>query len=162
MTLEQLAALSTIAQAVLVVVSLIFIWLQVRQNTELAKAANAQALVEHAGSFNAMLIQDKELTRLWYSYGKGLEKSEDKLRYRDMVVQWLIFHENIYYQYNKKLLDARIFNSWNEELKAIVNYHNLEIITPDLEAFFPGGFGRHLIELAEAHPNKAFSIPSIE
>ncbi len=55
--LDQLAQISAIAQAFLVILSLGLILLQLRQNAELTKAANAQALVEHAGSFNALLIQ---------------------------------------------------------------------------------------------------------
>jgi len=61
MSLTDLANISTIAQAILVIVSLGFIWFQLRQSVGLAKAANSQALVEHAAAFNALLIQNSEL-----------------------------------------------------------------------------------------------------
>ena len=63
--LEQLVQVSTIAQAILVILSLGLILLQLRQDAELIKAANAPALVEHAGSFNTLLIQSPELARHW-------------------------------------------------------------------------------------------------
>lgn len=56
LTLEQGAALSTIIQAVLVVWSLVLVLRQLRQNTKLAKAANAQALVAHAATLNTLLM----------------------------------------------------------------------------------------------------------
>jgi hypothetical protein len=75
--LEQVAQLSTIAQSILVITSLAFIWFQLRQSAELTKAANAQALVEHFTNFNALLMQNPEVARLWYQKGKQLQKEED-------------------------------------------------------------------------------------
>jgi hypothetical protein len=155
--LDQLAQISTIAQAFLVILSLGLILLQLRQNAELTKAANAQALVEHAGSFNALLIQSPELANLWYARGKDLQSENDIRCYRELLVQWLIFHENIYYQHRRKLLDDDIFNSWREDMKATVQRHNIALITNDLNAFFPGGFGEHLLKLQGEPPNAAFA-----
>ena len=154
MTLEQWANLSTIGQFVLVSASVIFIWIQVRQSVQLAKAANAQALAEQAGNFNALLIQDREVARIWYSYGKGLDGKEFEglaatERYRELLVQWLILHENIYYQNRKKLLDPEIYTSWAADLKATIENHAWYVISPPLDSIFLGSFGRHLISLQE-------------
>lgn len=156
--LEQLSQVSTIVQAVLVILSLGLILLQLRQNAELTKAANAQALVEHAGSFNALLIQNPELAKLWYAEGKGLQNEDAARRYRELLVQWLIFHENIYYQHRKKLLDEDVYNSWRVDLKNTVQQHNVRLVTSDLRTFFPGPFGRHLIKLQSEPPDPAFDI----
>src|SRR6185436_10381081 len=99
---------STIAQGVVVMLSLAFIIFQLRQSAQLARAANVQALTEQAAAFNAILYQDEKLCALWYSFGKDLEarpeRDIDRLRYREMLVQWLIMHQNIYYQSRRKLL----------------------------------------------------------
>jgi len=156
MSLDELASWSTIVQSVFVVISLVFIWLQLRQSTELAKAANAQSLVEHASSFNAMLIQDKEVARLWYSNGQGLDKPSDIQRYRELITQWLIFHENIYYQYSKGLLDKQAYTPWREELKFFALTQNLDLITKDFELYSPGGFGKHILELRKGKLNLSY------
>ena len=111
--LNDLANISQIAQAAFVVVSFGFIWYELRQSKKLAKAANTQSLAEHAASFNSLLIQNEKLAELWYSYGDKLDGASqcDRLRYREMLVQWLIFHENIYYQHRIGLLDQEIYNS---------------------------------------------------
>ncbi len=149
MSLEQLASISTIVQAALVVISLLFIYFQLRQNAELAKAANTQALVEHAGAFNSMLIQNKDLATLWYSYGKEFKSVVDAQRYRELIAQWLIFHEHIYYQHKKKLLDDMIYNSWHYDLKYTVQHHNLGALGQDIDTLFPGEFGHHLAQVSK-------------
>lgn len=154
--LDQLAQVSTIAQTVLVVVSLGLILYQLRQNAELTKAANAQALVEHAGSFNALLIQNSDLADLWYGAGRDIEHANDARRYREMLVQWLIFHENIYYQHRKKLLDDAVYMSWRLDLKSTVQRHNISLVTSDFLNFFPGGYGEHLIQLQNEPSDPAY------
>jgi len=147
MSLIELASWSTIIQAVVVIVSLFFIWVQLRQSSELAKASNVQSLVEHASSFNSMLIQNEDITRLWYGRGKNLKSISDKGRYRELLVQWLLFHENIFYQHRKGLLDSKIYKAWDEDLKFFVHTQHIEMVTKDWDGYFPGTFGKHIIEL---------------
>lgn len=150
MSLTDLANISTIAQAILVIVSLGFIWYQLRQSVGLAKAANSQALVEHAASFNALLIENSELADLWYAHGQKFSDATSARRYRELLVQWLIFHENIYYQWRTGLLDSETYNSWLEDLKFTVNNHNIEMVSRDVRTVFPGKFGAHINELKDA------------
>ena len=162
LTLNDLAAIATIIQAILVVASLVLILIQLRQNADLAKAANAHALVEQTGSFNALLIQDKDLTRLWYSYGEGISNQVEVMQYRDLLVQWLMLHENIYYQYTKKLLDKRVYQSWLVDLKSTVHEHNMGLVAYNLVEFFPGGFGQHLTELVNEPYKPIYSFPVVK
>jgi hypothetical protein len=164
MSLEQFAHISTIIQGFVVVVSLGFIVYQLIQNTRLAKASNVQSLTEHAAAFNSLLFQDPDLVELWYSYGKDIETADRKklLRYREMLVQWLIFHQNIYYQWQSGLLEESIYNSWLYDLEFTINKHNVGVITNDLEKFFPGEFGHHLSALKKLDISKQFGAPEID
>lgn len=74
MALQDFANISQIAQVVLVVISLGFIWYQLREGVRLAKPENARSLAEQAGAFNLLLIQNADLAELWYSYGRRLEQ----------------------------------------------------------------------------------------
>lgn len=150
MSLSLLADLSTIIQAVFVAISLGFIWYQLRQANKLARAANVQALTEQAAAFNSLLYQDEKLAKLWYSSGENLEKTgntADRQRYREMLVQWLIFHQNIYYQWQQGLLDKDIYIGWDVDLKFTVHRHNLAIVTKDIKSSFPGSFGAYIFKL---------------
>lgn len=149
LSLQDFANVSQIVSAILVIISLFFIWYQLREGVRFAKAENARSLVEHSSSFNSMLIQDSELATLWYSFGKNLNQKglTDQARYREMLAQWLIFHENIYYQNRRHLLDEEVYNAWLSDLKFTVRNHNLNVISDDIEKIFPGDFGDHLKEL---------------
>ena len=148
MTLNDWAAVSTIAQAILVVISLGFIWYQLRESTKLAKAENVRALVEQAAAFHAPLYQDGQLGELWYTFGRKFRDDTEKLKYHEMIVQWLLFHENIYYQHSQGLLAEEIYQSWLVDLKATMGEHNTDLI--DIKGLFPGQYGLHLLELKEA------------
>lgn len=145
--LEEGAQLSLIIQAVLILLSLGLIWHQLRQNAEIAKAANAQTLVGHAMSFTALLVQSPDLARLWHSHGPTVQDDPNEDRYRELLTQWLIFHENIYYQHTRGLLDNAVYKSWSTDLEMVLKQHDLAIVAADIKAFFPGDFGEHLVAL---------------
>jgi hypothetical protein len=78
------SAIATIVQSGVVIVSLIFIWRQIQLQTkqlnlqtELAKAANTQALVSLSSPFNISLIQDPQMAKLWIEGAEEFE-SYDK------------------------------------------------------------------------------------
>jgi hypothetical protein len=150
MTLDDWANVSTIVQGFVVTASVGFILYQLWQTTRLARAANVQSLTEQAAAFNSLLFEHPELATLWYSYGKNIESADraDLLRYREMLVQWLIMHQNIYYQQKRGLLEAAIYDGWRQDLEATIRNHNVTVVDADLEHFFPGEFGEHLMEIS--------------
>ena len=147
--LEILASWSTIAQAAFVVVSLLFIWRQLKQATHLARAANANALTNQAAEFNSLLFQNGELAELWYSYGRspGELSRTDRLRYREMMTQWLIFHENIHHQWQAGLLDEEVYRPWKNDLSRTLANHNLERFIGDPDTLFSRKFSAHMKKL---------------
>lgn len=149
MSLQDPANVSQVVQAVLVIVSLGFIWYQLREGVRLAKSENARSLAEQAEAFNSLIIQNADLAELWYSHGQKLEQGNeiDRLRYREMLVQGLIFHEYIYYQWKHKLLDDEIYRSWSSYLEHIAQRHNFDVISSGIQNIFPGDFGRHVSQL---------------
>jgi hypothetical protein len=60
MTLSDWTSIATIAQSVFVPLSLFLVWRQLRQQSQLTRAANTQALVELSSPFNLQLIQDRD------------------------------------------------------------------------------------------------------
>ncbi len=139
-----------VIQTLLLVVSAALVVHQLRQTTKLAKAANAQSLVAHAGTLNTLLMENAELAAIWYARGQATPEVAGPMqqeRYREMLVQWLIFHENIFHQKQQKLLDPIIYQSWDRDLASTAREHDLSVVAEDLCAFFPGKFGEHLVDL---------------
>jgi hypothetical protein len=121
--------IATIVQTLVVVISLYFIWRQVqqqtkqvKQQTDLARIANVQSLVSLSSPYNLELIKDPNMARFWV---EGAEKFEtydevDKFRFQQLLIWWLILHENIFYQKQKNLLDEDIYATWSHDLELFI------------------------------------------
>jgi len=152
MNLDSWAAVATIVQAVFLPISLFLVWSQLRQQSRLTKAANTQALVELSSPFNLQLIQDRNFAQFWVqgaSLFEGMDEVE-RYRFRSLLIWWLIFHENIFYQRQKRLIDEPTYSSWNEDLKNFVDRMNLAEHWPGLRGSFQKGFAEHVGKLVDS------------
>jgi hypothetical protein len=147
--LNDAAQLSTVIQGAVVTVSLILIVIESKRSNRLVYASNVHSFSTMTLSFNKMLIQDVELLRIWYSYGADTLTQSEKMRYREMLMQWLMLHENIFYQYKRKFIDEETFKSWEYDLRITVGKHNLEIFEDDIEVIFPNKFGCKIAALSK-------------
>jgi len=148
--------ITTIVQTLVVVVSLYFIWRQVQQQTrlitqqtDLARVANVQSLVSLSSPYNLELITDPNMARLWV---EGAEKFEtydevDRFRYRQLLIWWLILHENVFYQRQRNLLDADIYKAWSRDLEFFIEKHRLDYHWTELEAAFQSEFCKYVERL---------------
>jgi hypothetical protein len=145
------ASISTVVQGIVVIVSVIFIWLQVRQQTKLAKIANAQSLVGLSSPFNMQLIQDRKMAELWINgaHEHGTYDDVDKYRYGNLLAWWLIFHENVYYQWINGLLDEYLYVAWNNDLKQFISNQHLELRWGQMNRYFQKEFRQHIDTLIE-------------
>jgi hypothetical protein len=153
---QKAQAIATIVQTFVVVISLYFIWRQVqqqtkqvRQQTDLARIANVQSLVSLSSPYNLELIKDPNMARFWV---EGAEKFEtyndvDRFRFKQLLIWWLILHENVFYQKQKNLLDEDIFATWSHDLKSFIAKHRLEYHWPKLEAAFQSEFSKYVDQL---------------
>jgi hypothetical protein len=152
------STIATIVQTLVVVISLYFIWRQVQQQTklitqqtDLTKIANVQALVGLSSPYNLELIKDPNMARFWV---EGAEKFEsydevDKFRYKQLLIWWLILHENIFYQKQKGLLDKDIYAAWSCDLELFIKKHRLERLWPELAAAFQSEFFMYVDNLVK-------------
>ena len=65
MTLSDFANIAAIVQGIFVIISIGFIWYQLRENTRLTRAANTQRLVEISAPFYLQVIENREVAKLW-------------------------------------------------------------------------------------------------
>src|SRR5262245_278295 len=105
--LQLLVNIVTIIQGIFFILSVFFIWYQIRQNNRLTRAANTQSLVQLSAPFLIQLSQDRKLAELWVHGTKDYATMDEveQFRYQQLLFWWLIHHENIYYQYHNGLVD---------------------------------------------------------
>lgn len=159
--LSDFANIATIIEAIFIIVSVWFIWRQLRESTQLARAANAQSLVEISSSLNLQLIQDPEMASLWVRGARELETMDEVriFRYQSLLVWWLILHENIYYQHRKRLLDNDVYAAWNADLRKFVKEQNLAGQWQGMKQSYQNEFAAHVQRLIDEIPPVAEITP---
>lgn len=118
MTLEQGANLAEILGVIVVVVTLIYLSVQVRQGTELLRSESRQALVTNDVTSLAANFQNADV---FAKYVAGNEMSaEDQLRMSFMFALDLRNREFEYFQYTNDLLDEQTWLAYRHVI--LVNH----------------------------------------
>ena len=151
MSLDMLANAATVVEAAFVVISVFFIWREIRQSNKLTKAANVQALTELSSPFNMQLIQDRQMAEFWYKGASQFDKMDeiDQRRYMELLIWWLILHENVYYQYAKGLIDKDFYAGWSYDLEKFVKLQNLGRHWESMRISYQAEFAEHVSELIQ-------------
>jgi hypothetical protein len=137
--LQALANVGGIIQTVFFIISVFFIWYQIREHNRLTRAANTQSLVALSSPFLLQLSQDRKLAELWVNGTKSYETMDkvEQFRYLQLLFWWLILHENIYYQYYNGLVDEKIYQGWQKELREFIRTKRIDLFwNKDMKPFF--------------------------
>ncbi len=151
MTLSDFSDIATIAEAVFVIISVYFIWRELRENVKLTKAANNQSLVEISSPFNLQLIQDRFIAELLVSGAKKYPEMDDvdKYRYTSLLTWWLILQENIYYQHAIGLLDSKAYSPWKNDLEEFVKGQKLWRHWDGMKSNYQAEFAAQVSQIAD-------------
>jgi hypothetical protein len=88
MSLEQWAFIGQIATAIAVIVSLIYVALQVKQNTNALIVGNANSLVEVNNRLNTPFSLDRDFAKLWVKAGAEFGSLDAVDRQRLIFWEW--------------------------------------------------------------------------
>jgi hypothetical protein len=151
-----LGNIAVFVQALFFILSIYFIWRQLREtrrqvqeNTDLTRAANTQKLVELSSPFNLMLIQNRDVVGLWLQGDSQFDTMDptDKERYYNLLMWWLILHQNIYHQWKKGLMDKDTYDNWTRDLKYFLTTKNTTRFMNMWRDIFETSFVKHIDEL---------------
>ena len=149
MSLNDLASIAIIVQGIFLVVSVILVWYQLKENTKLIRTSNTQKLVELSSPFNLQIAQNRELASLWLQGAQHLDDLDeiDRERYFNLLTWWLVLHENIYHQWSKKLIEEDTFISWTRDLEYFTQRQNLGSYWTRLSTYFEASFADHVAKI---------------
>jgi hypothetical protein len=124
MTLEQLSFLAQIVGAAGVLASLIFVGLQIRQNTQSQHVVAVESLVAAINAINVPLMESPLLGRAIAKAQKDWAAASPDER---VIAHYFLFsffklHEQAWYQYKSKVLDATQWVGWENLIR--VYYHS--------------------------------------
>ena len=114
MLLSDLGNLGEMISGVAVVISLVYLAIQVRKNTETERTSTYQAVVSDFGSLNRTMSSTPDLSIL---YVKAMENfgdldASEKARVSQLFFATFHYFENMYYQHRKGYLEEDVWLGW--------------------------------------------------
>ncbi len=114
MTLEDLGNLGELLGALAVVISLVYLAIQIRQNTRAVRSSAEHTVFQSAIDLDRMLVSDRELTRIWNLGRSNPDElnQEEERQFRRLMSMFYRNFENLYLQHENGLVDDRVFATW--------------------------------------------------
>jgi len=149
MDLTEIGTIANILGSLSLVVSVLLLLKELHESNKLIRASNTQTLVQLSSPFYMGLIQDRKMAELYVQGAQnfGAMDEVDRYRYRTLLIWWLIFHENAYYQWRKRLLDSRSYKPWGNDLQVFIQQQNLGVHWQGMKDVFQDGFAQHMADL---------------
>ena len=124
MTLEQLSALAQIVGAGAVLASLIFVGLQIRQNTHSQRVVAVESLAAAIAAINVPAMQSPALGTALATALKdwSLASHDERVIAHYFLFSFFKLHEQAWYQYKSRVLDDAQWLGWENLIRAY--YHS--------------------------------------
>jgi hypothetical protein len=167
MSLNDLANIGQVIGAIAVVVSLIYVALQIRQNTNAVRAATAQSLHEHFASWYHLIASDASLAELATNGLRDYTTLSDteKARFVSLFMAFLAYFQNAFLKWKQGLLALSLWKSWEQVMMNLIGAPGGKALWKERAYLFDDEFRRHVEEdlmkrtpHPDAKPLGAFSI----
>src|SRR5213592_51188 len=119
MNWEAINAVSQFVSSIAVVLSVLYLGIQVHRSTRVAKVAAQDAAAAAVRDVTNTFMENAEMSRIW---GAGLENlktlsAEDQARFFHAAHQFLKALETIHYHHLNGLMDEQLWLGWQELLR---------------------------------------------
>ena len=119
MNWDALGSVAELLGTLLVLVSVLYLAVQVKQNTNAVKAASHHAVTDTFNSVSSLIAQDTDVARRWRL---GNEQSPDltedeRVSYGFMCIMYTRVFETIYYQRKMGTMEEQLFVAEEQTLK---------------------------------------------
>ena len=147
--LQFLLDITQVAGSLALVGTVILLGRELRLNNRLARARNTQELVSLSAPFHLGISRDRGLAELRDQGRTSYETMDpiDRSRYRYLLIWYLIFHENVHYQWRQGLLDDHAYKPWASDFTRFIRRNRIERLWPELRELFQDEFVVHVTSL---------------
>ena len=120
MSFEELGSLGELLGSLAVLVSLVYLALQIRRSTEAARTSTYQSVVSDFGALNREMASTPDLAMLFANALEDYKSLSASEKARVSQLYFAVFHyfENMYYQYQKGYLEPDVWQGWRRLMLA--------------------------------------------
>jgi hypothetical protein len=122
MSLGEWASIASVVSAVTLVVSVIYVSVQIRHNTRAVRASAFQQVVESFAGISLDIAKDKNLVDLYLRGSQEFASLSDveRAQFSLMLLSFLRRAENVFFQTQIQLLQAEHWSGIRDSINAIV------------------------------------------
>jgi hypothetical protein len=133
------------AGVVAVLVGLIFVGIELRQNTASVQSASSQSLLEQSNLSNFQLAMDAEFADLYFRAGNNLDDLDDveRLRYLNYIHGEFNIWEQAFYTHQSGTLDDRLWNAYDTGYQGYLCNGSPAEVWREIGSFFGAEFRAH-------------------
>ena len=153
MTVFELGAIGEFIGAIAVVVTLVYLTVQLRQNTNALRSNSWQAIQDAEQRFDMLLASDAKLMEIWArGLTTGLASLDDPVersQFHSVGKQLIDLYQTHHYQYETGMIDVDLWSTW------VTQYDESMTNTPGFRDVVKARY-RHLRpsfrQFVDAHP----------
>ena len=118
MTLDQLGNVGELIGAIAVVVSLVYLAIQVRQNTAAVHSSTHQGMLGEVHQVLASLTEGHQVAELFVKANEDFDalSEPDRVRFHALIGRFLNIYETAYYSYRRSNLEPELWRAWETGL----------------------------------------------
>ena len=121
LTLEQAYHIGELIAAIAVVISLVYLGLQVRHNTNQSEAAMASNMMNEQNRMMEVMISNPQVPELWAKLGTAVELNATEDALLEIIVRrYLVHWLEIQTGFDHKLLEENVYEAFCQDVKRIV------------------------------------------
>jgi hypothetical protein len=149
MNWEAISAVSQLVGSLAVVISVLYLAVQLRSSTRVARVAAQDAAAAALRDVTKPFMENAELGRVWRTGLENLEalSAEDQARFFHAAYQFMKALETIHYHYVYGLLDAQLWEGWRELLRHYVATPGIHYYLTQRGPVFSQRFRQFIAEL---------------
>jgi len=150
MNWQAIAAVAEAVGAVAVVASLLYLAVQVRQNTRQSRLGAQQAMVAELGMALQAQAQDREFASL---LARGLQSLSsldpiERVRFLSHIGHLLRLYEAVFFYHHEGTLDNRIWKGFEAAIADVMSYPGMQAAVAVRRHHLSDAFGSYLSALA--------------
>ncbi len=144
MTLNELGSLGEFVGAIAVVISLIYLAIQIRHNTRAVQSGTHQAVLDGIMRVSASLSDSEGLAQIAQKANEDRESltDEERVRFEAYADRTVANYETAFYNCQRSMIDPVLWSSWSHQILA-------DLSEPGLRHFWEEKKHNYLVEFVE-------------
>ena len=125
MNLDLIFVLAEVVGAAGVIVSLLFVAMQLRENTHALRAAESQSLHDSENAFYSDISLNPDLARIWEIAPKGSASipEEDRPQWNILATRTILLFQMVHYQRCKRMVEDELWEAWDASWIEVMSTH---------------------------------------